>query len=128
MSQPSWLRIEGARQNNLKNISVAIPHDRVTVVTEAVDESFVPPSREEGRRLSQQRFGVPDRYVLYVGQFDPRKNVRGLLRAFAQAADRDRDLRLVIAGDLGANTIVINRGRHSRHLTPCSAAVGECPR
>ena len=33
MPQPSWLRIEGARQNNLKNISLAIPHDKVTVVT-----------------------------------------------------------------------------------------------
>jgi excinuclease ABC subunit A len=33
MSQPPWLRIEGARQNNLKNVSLAIPHDRVTVVT-----------------------------------------------------------------------------------------------
>ncbi len=33
MSQPPWLRIEGARQNNLKNVSVQIPHDRVTVVT-----------------------------------------------------------------------------------------------
>ena len=33
MSQPVWLRIEGARQNNLKNVSVDIPHDRVTVVT-----------------------------------------------------------------------------------------------
>ncbi len=33
MSQPGWLRIEGARQNNLKNISVDIPHDRLTVVT-----------------------------------------------------------------------------------------------
>ncbi len=33
MSQPLSLRIEGARQNNLKNVSVAIPHDRVTVVT-----------------------------------------------------------------------------------------------
>src|SRR5437764_3620678 len=33
MSQPRWLRIEGARQNNLKNVSVAIPHDRVTVIT-----------------------------------------------------------------------------------------------
>ncbi len=28
MAQPSWLRIEGARQNNLKNVSLAIPHDR----------------------------------------------------------------------------------------------------
>jgi len=33
MSQPVWLRIEGARQNNLKNVSVDIPHDRVTVIT-----------------------------------------------------------------------------------------------
>ena len=33
MAQPSWLRIEGARQNNLKNVSLAVPHDRVTVVT-----------------------------------------------------------------------------------------------
>src|SRR3989454_4224997 len=33
MAQPPWLRIEGARQNNLKNVSLAIPHDRVTVVT-----------------------------------------------------------------------------------------------
>src|SRR6266851_4377369 len=33
MSQPVWLRIEGARQNNVKNVSVDIPHDRVTVIT-----------------------------------------------------------------------------------------------
>jgi excinuclease ABC subunit A len=33
MAQPVWLRIEGARQNNLKNVSVDIPHDRLTVIT-----------------------------------------------------------------------------------------------
>ena len=33
MAQPAWLLIEGARQNNLKNVSVRIPHDRMTVVT-----------------------------------------------------------------------------------------------
>jgi glycosyltransferase involved in cell wall biosynthesis len=44
---------------------------------------------------------VPERYVVYVGQFDPRKNMRGLLRAFTAAADRDKDLRLVIVGELG---------------------------
>jgi excinuclease ABC subunit A len=33
MAQPPWLRIEGARQNNLKTVSVAIPHDRLTVIT-----------------------------------------------------------------------------------------------
>jgi excinuclease ABC subunit A len=32
-SSPGWLRIQGARQNNLKNVSLEIPHDRLTVVT-----------------------------------------------------------------------------------------------
>jgi excinuclease ABC subunit A len=33
MPRPTGLRIEGARQNNLKNISLEIPHDRLTVIT-----------------------------------------------------------------------------------------------
>src|SRR4030095_8588267 len=33
MARSSALRIEGARQNNLKNVSLSIPHDRLTVVT-----------------------------------------------------------------------------------------------
>src|SRR6266566_3317520 len=33
MARPLGLRIEGARQNNLRNISLEIPHDRLTVVT-----------------------------------------------------------------------------------------------
>src|SRR5215475_1482739 len=33
MPRPSGLRIEGARQNNLKGVSLDIPHDRLTVVT-----------------------------------------------------------------------------------------------
>jgi len=33
MSHADALRIEGARQNNLKNVSLQIPHDRLTVVT-----------------------------------------------------------------------------------------------
>ena len=32
-NRPSRLTIEGARQNNLKNISLQIPHDRVTAIT-----------------------------------------------------------------------------------------------
>jgi glycosyltransferase involved in cell wall biosynthesis len=80
---------------------LGVPEDRVTVVPEAVDSEFEPPPADEGRALARARFAVPDRYVLYVGQFDPRKNVRGLLRAFAAAADRDKALRLVIVGELG---------------------------
>ncbi|HLA82948.1 MAG TPA: hypothetical protein VJP78_15240, partial [Thermoleophilia bacterium] len=33
MAKPISLRITGARQNNLKNINLEIPHDRLTVIT-----------------------------------------------------------------------------------------------
>ncbi|HEV8671309.1 MAG TPA: glycosyltransferase family 1 protein [Candidatus Limnocylindria bacterium] len=77
-----------------------VPPERVTVIPEAVDTQFAPPPADEGRRVAAT-FGVPGRYVLYVGQFDPRKNMDGLLTAFARAAAGDAELRLVIAGDLG---------------------------
>src|SRR5437868_13608564 len=80
---------------------LGIPEERVHVVPEAVDESFAPPPRDEGRAIARERFGVAGRYLLYVGQFDARKNLPGLLRAFARAAERDRELRLVVVGDLG---------------------------
>jgi glycosyltransferase involved in cell wall biosynthesis len=79
-----------------------IPEGRVHVIGESVDMAFAPPPRDGARRIVRERFGVPERYVLYVGQFDPRKNMDGLLAAFARAAADDRALRLVIVGDTGA--------------------------
>ncbi len=85
-----------------------VPPERVTVIPEAVDSEFAPPPAEEGRRVAAT-FGVPGRYVLYVGQFDPRKNMDGLLAAFARAAAKDSELRLVIAGDLGKLSSFLTR-------------------
>lgn len=81
---------------------LGVPAERVHVIAEAVDHDFAPPSREEGLRIVRERFGLGGaRYVLYVGQFDPRKNMDALLSAFARGAERDSGLRLVIVGQLG---------------------------
>lgn len=77
-----------------------VPEERVHVIPEAVDSDFSPPDRERGRDLARERFGV-ERYVLYVGQFDPRKNMDHLLAAYARGAERDPRVALVIAGQLG---------------------------
>ena len=78
-----------------------VPEERVTVIPEAVDSSFAPPPRDAALSQVSARFGIGAPYVLYVGQFDPRKNMDGLVSAFARAAERHSDLRLVIAGELG---------------------------
>ncbi len=80
---------------------LGVVEERVHVVPEAVDPSFAPPPRHEARRIVKERCFVEPPYVLYVGQFDPRKNMPALARAFHAAAERDRSLSLVVAGALG---------------------------
>ena len=46
---------------------LGIPAERVRVIPEAVDASFSPPPRDVGAAVVRERFGVPGRYVLYVG-------------------------------------------------------------
>lgn len=48
------------------------------------------------------RYALPDRFVLFVGQLEPKKNVAGLVRGFAALrADGHRKHKLVIAGSRG---------------------------
>jgi glycosyltransferase involved in cell wall biosynthesis len=95
-----------------------VRESRITVIPEAVDAAFAPPPREEALAQVSARFAVASPYVLYVGQFDPRKNMDGLVSAFARAAERHPDLRLVIAGDLGKLSSflyeALDRGRAPR--------------
>lgn len=79
---------------------LGVPEERVHVIAEAVDHDFAPPPRQEAQRIVRERFGI-GRYVLYVGQFDPRKNMDALLAAFARGAERDTELRLIVVGQLG---------------------------
>ncbi|WP_158372258.1 glycosyltransferase family 4 protein [Cellulosimicrobium cellulans] len=50
---------------------------------------------------ARTRLGLPDRFVLWCGTFEPRKNVSGLLAAFARLAERDPEIRLVLVGPPG---------------------------
>ena len=118
---------EATRRDVVERLGVRA--ERVTVIPEAVDSSFAPPPRESALAQVQARFAVSAPYVLYVGQFDPRKNMDGLVSAFARAAERYRDLRLVIAGDLGKLASFLHealeRGRAPRDRVVLAGHVSE---
>ena len=59
---------------------LAIPEARVTAIHLAADEHFQPGSAD---RAVLDRYGLPESYVLYLGGFDIRKNVSGLLHAYS---------------------------------------------
>ncbi|MFH1086842.1 MAG: glycosyltransferase family 1 protein [Chloroflexota bacterium] len=76
-----------------------IPPERLRVVPLAASRLYRPlPPAERAPVL--RRLGIAEPYLLYPGGFDVRKNVPGLLRAYALACGRLGELRLVIAGRL----------------------------
>lgn len=75
---------------------LGVPAARITVVPEAADPAFTRPISDQQRVETTRRLGLTRPFVLYVGGWDPRKNVPFLVRAFAQAGLDGTDL--VLAG------------------------------
>ena len=71
--------------------------DDVTVIPLGVGPEFRP-MPVEGLRESLSRFDLPERFLLFVGTIEPRKNLETLLAAWAALSDRPD---LVIAGGWG---------------------------
>jgi glycosyltransferase involved in cell wall biosynthesis len=79
-----------------------IPPERVHVTYEAAGEAFQPVEDEDQRAAIRQKYALPERYFLYLGGFDQRKNLSTLLRAFALLVNKQQRPRLVIAGQVPA--------------------------
>jgi glycosyltransferase involved in cell wall biosynthesis len=69
---------------------LGVQADKITVHMLGVDEQFRPLSETELRE-NQQKLGLPDDYILFVGTFEPRKNIAGLLEAYHQLIGRIPD-------------------------------------
>ena len=90
---------EASRQDIIRLLRV--PPEKVQVVYLAADESFHPVSDRDVLEGVHEKYDLPERYVLYLGGFDARKNVSFLLQAYAQLAQEWPEVpHLVIAGRL----------------------------
>ena len=81
---------------------LGIPSDRVSAVLHGPNqEGSTPPSAEQLAAV-REKYGLPQRYFLYLGGFDVRKNVKSILHAYRRYLERggDPQVRLVIAGKL----------------------------
>jgi glycosyltransferase involved in cell wall biosynthesis len=63
-------------------------------------ERLQAPARQSTVEELRRRFDI-DRFVLYVGTIEPRKNILGLVKAFERCAASRPGIKLVIAGKLG---------------------------
>jgi glycosyltransferase involved in cell wall biosynthesis len=78
-----------------------LPPERVTVIHEAAGPAFRPV--KDAARLSRvrTRYALPERFILYVGAIEPRKNLRRLMEAFALARAAGIPHELVCVGPYG---------------------------
>lgn len=80
---------------------LGVAADKVTVHMLGVDESFRPPPPDE-LALFRQQLDLPAEYLLFLGTFEPRKNVSGLLEAYQLLRHRLASAPpLVLAGTRG---------------------------
>jgi len=77
-----------------------LPADKIVVVHEAADPRFRP---QDSDRMDAVRdlYGLPERYVLFVGTIEPRKNLTRLLHAFETVHAEGLTDALVLVGKRG---------------------------
>lgn len=79
---------------------LGIPPERVIVTPNAARNHFRPPAPAAIEQLRASH-GLPERFVLYVGTLEPRKNLTTLLEAFALVSQSVPDAPLLIGGGKG---------------------------
>jgi glycosyltransferase involved in cell wall biosynthesis len=69
-----------------------LPPERVVNISSAIDAGFAPRTVDEGSAAAlRQRFGLTRPFLMYTGGIDPRKNIEGLIEAFARLPGATRE-------------------------------------
>lgn len=92
--------VSHSTRHDLLRLHHASP-DRVHVVHEAASPVFQPVADGDVLAEVRRQYALPDRFVLYLGTVEPRKNLRRLLVALSRARAAGMPHHLVCAGPYG---------------------------
>jgi len=111
---------ESSRQEAIEIIG--LPPERVINISSAIGEHFyVSPCSHERKIELQVKFGLRDDYILYTGGIDSRKNIEGLITAYAMLPItlRDRHQLAVVCSIDSASRDRLYRFAKSAGLPAC---------
>lgn len=78
--------------------SLGLKDEALTVVHNGVSKRFgITPNLEIVKKI-RMSLGITDDYFLFLGNVEPRKNVKNTVKAFAQFAEKVSEVKLVITG------------------------------
>ncbi len=76
-----------------------VPAEKISVTYEAPEPIYQPINKQLAKKFVAENYGLQKDYILYIGGFSPRKNVKGLINAFRDILpDLKRDVQLVLVG------------------------------
>lgn len=80
-----------------------VPEHRIALVYPGVDEALAPVVDRSALDAVRARYGLPERYLLFVGTLQPRKNIARIVQAYGRwrARQASPDVALVLAGPRG---------------------------
>lgn len=79
-----------------------VGEDRITIINPAIDHQEYRPRTSEEAATVRKKFNLDKPYILYTGTLEPRKNIVGILEAYAALPEEIRSAySLVLAGGKG---------------------------
>jgi glycosyltransferase involved in cell wall biosynthesis len=88
-------------KQDLLTVMPEVAAGRVRVVPLGIDEDFQP-AEAVAVQAAIERLGLPERYILYVGTIEPRKNLQHLVESYRQLIAQGNIAEdLVLAGPMG---------------------------
>lgn len=78
------------------------PEDKIYVTHLAAEDIYYPRNKTVCKTIVKERYGIDNDFILYVGGFSPRKNIKGLIQAFGRIKHKlPHGYKLVILGKKG---------------------------
>jgi glycosyltransferase involved in cell wall biosynthesis len=76
-----------------------VEEERIKVTHLAADSIFAPMEKDEAKNLLNETYGISDEFILYLGGFSPRKNVKSILVAYSRIyKNLSNNYKIVIIG------------------------------
>ncbi len=97
------IAVSRSTRNDLISIFGLNP-DKIKTIYSGVSEKFFNKPEATQVEAVKKKYGLPEKFLLFLGTVEPRKNVMGILKAFTHLVSNNLipdDINLIVAGRLG---------------------------
>lgn len=103
------------KRDLIKHLS--LPEEKIEVVYLSVDEKFIPQSSQRILEI-KNKYGIKKKYILYVGNFNPHKNVKNLIEAYKILPEKLKQeyILILIGGDSSAVANFIESDKSENYI------------